>query len=102
MSFQSRLGCWWVRLHVKQKPPGEAALVDFTRRRFRTPNWLVWLHSLGAEIERIESPVKGEWISARGGLKTDSVIYYLDGGGYNSGSAQPRRPSAAEVSPPLG
>ena len=58
MSFQSRIGCWWVRLYVKRKPSGAPALVDFTRRRFRTPAWLVWLHSLGVKIQRVESPVK--------------------------------------------
>jgi len=102
MSFQSRLGCWWVRLYVKQKPPGEGALVDFTRRRFRTPNWLVWLHSLGVQIGRIESPVKGEWISARGGLKSERVIYYLHGGGYISGSAKSCRPITATLARLLG
>jgi monoterpene epsilon-lactone hydrolase len=92
MSFQSRLGCRWVRFYVKRKPPGEAALVEFTRRRFRTPGWLVWYHSLGAKIERIESPVKGEWVSSRSGSRADGVIYYLHGGGYISGSARSCRP----------
>jgi monoterpene epsilon-lactone hydrolase len=92
MSLQSRLGCFWVRLYVKRKPPGEAALVDFSRRRFRTPDWLVWLHSLGVKIERVESPVKGEWIWPPDGLKSDRVIYYLHGGGYISGSAKSCRP----------
>jgi monoterpene epsilon-lactone hydrolase len=92
MSFQSRLGCWWVRVYVKQKPPGEAALVEFTRRRFRTPAWLIWLHSLGAKIEATGSPVKGEWISPPDASKNGSVIYYLHGGGYISGSAKSCRP----------
>lgn len=92
MSFQSRLGCRWVRLYVKRKPPGQAALVEFTRRRFSTPAWLVWLHSLGAKIERVESPVKGEWVSPRDGSKSEPVVYYLHGGGYISGSAKSCRP----------
>jgi acetyl esterase/lipase len=92
MSFQSRLGCWWVRLYVKHKPPGEAALVDFTRRRFQTPGWLVWMHSLGVKIERVDSPVKGEWVSPRDGPTSECVIYYLHGGGYISGSAKSCRP----------
>ncbi|MFL6590606.1 MAG: alpha/beta hydrolase [Chthoniobacterales bacterium] len=92
MSFQSRLGCRWVRLYAKQKPPGEAALVDFTRRRFRTPGWLVWMHSLGVKIQAVESPVKGEWISPREGPENDLVVYYLHGGGYISGSAKSCRP----------
>ncbi|MEY2550896.1 MAG: epsilon-lactone hydrolase, partial [Verrucomicrobiota bacterium] len=92
MSFQSRLGRRWVRFYVKRKPPGEAALVEFTRRRFRTPVWLVWLHSLGAKIERTESPVKGEWVSCGCSSETDGVIYYLHGGGYISGSAKSCRP----------
>src|SRR4051812_22482934 len=92
MSFQSRLGCRWVRFYVKRKPPGEPALVDFSRRRFRTPGWLVWLHSLGQKIERIESPVQGEWISPRGRSRADGVIFYLHGGGYISGSAKSCRP----------
>jgi acetyl esterase/lipase len=92
MSFQSRLGCWWVRLYVKRKPAGETALVEFTRRRFCTPGWLVWLHSLGASIDRIDSPVRGEWISPRRGPPSRGVIYYLHGGGYISGSAKSCRP----------
>ena len=92
MGFQSRLGCRWVRFYVKRKPPGEAALVEFTRRRFSTPGWLVWLHSLGAKIERVESPVKGEWISPRDGSTSKTVVYYLHGGGYISGSAKSCRP----------
>jgi acetyl esterase/lipase len=77
---------------VKRKPPGEAALVEFTRRRFSTPGWLVWMHSLGAKIERVESPVKGEWVSPRAGSKNETVVYYLHGGGYISGSAKSCRP----------
>ena len=97
MSFQSRIGCWWVRLYVKRKPPGEPALVDFTRRRFQTPGWLVWLHSLGVKIEPVESPVKGEWVSPPDGPKTQRVIYYLHGGGYISGSAKSCRPITATM-----
>jgi len=97
MSFQSRLGCWWARLYVKQKPPGEAALVDFTRRRFRTPGWLVWIHSLGMKIERVEPPVKGEWISPRKFSREQPVVYYLHGGGYISGSAKSCRPITATL-----
>jgi acetyl esterase/lipase len=96
MSFQSRLGCAWVRFYVKEKPRGEAALVEFTRRRFRTPDWLVWLHSLGVKIERVDSPVKGEWISTAEPA-SDRVIYYLHGGGYISGSAKSCRPITATL-----
>src|SRR6476469_2375453 len=95
MSLQSRLGCWWVRLYVKRKPPGEAALVDFTRRRFRTPAWLVWMHSLGVKIERVESPVRGEWISPKDGPTSELVIYYLPGVGLIAGSAKAFRPITA-------
>ncbi len=97
MSVQSRLGCWWVRLYVKRKPAGEAALVEFTRRRFHTPGWLVALHSLGVKTDRAESPVQGEWISPRNGPKNDLVIYYLHGGGYISGSAKSCRPITATL-----
>jgi acetyl esterase/lipase len=97
MSFQSRIGCWWVRFYVKKKPPGEPALVDFTRRRFRTPGWLVWLHSLGVKIEPVESPVKGEWVSPSHRPKSRRVIYYLHGGGYISGSAKSCRPITATL-----
>jgi monoterpene epsilon-lactone hydrolase len=102
MSFQSRLGRRWVRFYVKRKPPGEAALVDFTRRRFSTPGWLVWLHSLGVKIERVEGPVKGEWISPRDGPKNERVVYYLHGGGYISGSAKSCRPITATLARLLG
>jgi monoterpene epsilon-lactone hydrolase len=92
MSFQSRLGCKWVRFYVKRKPAGEAALVEFTRRRFSTPDWLVWLHSLGAKIERVETPVKGEWVLPRDESRSELIVYYLHGGGYISGSAKSCRP----------
>jgi acetyl esterase/lipase len=82
---------------VKRKPPGESALVEFTRRRFRTPAWLVWLHSLGVKIEQVESPVKGEWVLPPDGPKSQRVIYYLHGGGYISGSAKSCRPITATL-----
>ena len=97
MSFQSRLGCGWVRLYIKRKPPGEPALVDFSRRRFRTPGWLVWLHSSGMKIERVEGPVKGEWVSPPKSPKAEPVVYYLHGGGYISGSAKSCRPITATL-----
>ena len=97
MSFQSRIGCWWVRLYVKRKPPGKPALVDFTRCRFRTPGWLVWLHSLGVNIERVELPVKGEWISPGEFSREGPIVYYLHGGGYISGSAKSCRPITATL-----
>src|SRR3954452_17071317 len=97
MSFQSRIGRRWVRFYVKRKPPGEAALVDFTRRRFSTPGWLVWLHALGVKLERGESAVKGEWLSPAGDPASDRVVYYLHGGGYISGSAKSCRPITATL-----
>jgi epsilon-lactone hydrolase len=97
MSFQSRIGCWWVRLYVKRKPPGEPALVDFTRRRFKTPGWLVWLHSLGVKIESVAGPVQGEWVAPRKFSKNEPVVYYLHGGGYISGSAKSCRPITATL-----
>ena len=98
MSFQSRLGCWWIRLTMKRKPPGEAALVDFTRRRFRTPDWMIAVHSLGVDIRRVDGALKGEWISPRRGPRaSDRVIYYLHGGGYISGSAKSARPITATL-----
>jgi monoterpene epsilon-lactone hydrolase len=92
MSLQSRLGCWWVRLTMKRKPPGEAALVDFTRRRFRPPDWIIAMHSRGVEIAPTSGAVKGEWITPPGASGNDSVVYYLHGGGYISGSAKTNRP----------
>ncbi len=97
MSLQSALACRWIRLTMKRKPREETALVDFTRRRFRTPGWLVGLHSLGVKIEQIESPVNGEWISPREGTTSEHVIYYLHGGGYISGSAKSCRPVTATL-----
>jgi acetyl esterase/lipase len=97
MSLQSRVGCLWVRFYVKRKPAGEAALVDFSRRRFKTPGWLVWLHSLGMKIGRVEGPVKGEWISLPKSSKEEPVVYYLHGGGYISGSAKSCRPITATL-----
>jgi epsilon-lactone hydrolase len=102
MSFQSRLGCWWIRLTMKRKPPGEAALVDFTRRRFNPPGWIVAMHSLGMKVERVEAPVKGEWISNRDIALRDKVIYYLHGGGYISGSAKTGRPLTAPLARQMG
>lgn len=77
---------------MKRKPPGEAALVDFTRRRFSPPDWIVALHSSGMKIQRVDEPVKGEWILPEGASPSKSVLYYLHGGGYISGSAKTNRP----------
>src|SRR2546423_1187027 len=92
MSWQSRIGCWSVRIRTKEKPKGERALVDFTRRVFRPPDWLVKLHSRGVDIEPVAAPVKGEWIIPPGASENDPVLYYLHGGGYISGSAKTNRP----------
>jgi monoterpene epsilon-lactone hydrolase len=92
MSFQSRLGCWFVRARMKKKPKGERALVDFTRRVFEPPAWHVKLHSRGVNIEPTTDPVKGEWIIPLGASENNSVVYYLHGGGYISGSAKTNRP----------
>jgi len=92
MSFQSRLGCWWIRLRMKRKPAGEPGLVEFTRRVFRPPGWLIALHSRGAEIEPVDQSVKGEWILPPDASEDKSLIYYLHGGGYISGSAKTNRP----------
>src|SRR5204862_6709326 len=86
MSFQSRLGCWWVRVRTKKKPKGERALVEFSRRVFKPPKWHVKLHSRGVKIEPVTGPVKGEWIIPPGAAEKNSVVYYLHGGGYISGS----------------
>ena len=90
MSFQSRLGCWWVRMRTKKKPKGERALVDFSRRVFKPPKWHVKLHSRGVKIEPAMGPVKGEWIIPPGAA--EKTVYYLHGGGYISGSAKTNRP----------
>ncbi|MCA1658033.1 MAG: alpha/beta hydrolase fold domain-containing protein, partial [Verrucomicrobiaceae bacterium] len=92
MSFQSRLGCWWVRVRTKRKPAGERQLVEFTRRVFRPPAWLVGLHSRGVTIERVDGAVKGEWILPPDSSGKKSVLYYLHGGGYISGSPKTNRP----------
>ncbi|MEY2505410.1 MAG: epsilon-lactone hydrolase [Verrucomicrobiota bacterium] len=102
MSFQSRLGCWWIRLTMKRKPPGEAALVDFTRHRFNPPGWIVGMHSRQMKIEQVDSPVKGEWISDPKAVPGDKVIYYLHGGGYISGSAKTGRPLTAPLARQMG
>ena len=49
------------------------------------------------KIERVESPVKGEWVSPRDGPSSERVIYYLHGGGYISGSAKSCRPITATL-----
>jgi acetyl esterase/lipase len=92
MSWQSRIGCWWVRARMKKKPKGEAALVEFTRRLFQPPGWIVGLHSRGVRIEPAPGTVKGEWIVPPGAPDRGPVLYYLHGGGYISGSAKTNRP----------
>ena len=86
---------------MKQKPPGEAALVEFTRRQFNPPGWIVWMHSLGMKIERVDSPVKGEWISKPKAV-SGKIVYYLHGGGYISGSAKTGRPLTAPLARQMG
>jgi epsilon-lactone hydrolase len=77
---------------MKRKPAGEAGLVEFTRRVFTPPAWLVGLHSRGVKIEQADQPVKGEWILPPDASEDKSVIYYLHCGGYISGSAKTNRP----------
>lgn len=87
---------------MKRKPAGEATLVDFTRRRFVPPGWIVAMHSLGMKVERIDSPVQGEWISGPKTASGDKVVYYLHGGGYISGSAKTGRPLTAPLARQMG
>src|SRR5688572_1982576 len=101
MSWQTRLGSWWIRRRIKQKPAGEAALVEFTRRRFKPPGWVVGLHSLAARIEPMTGPVKGEWVLPANSDQR-SIVYYLHGGGYISGSAKTNRPLTVSLARRLG
>lgn len=77
---------------MKRKPAGERGLVEFTRRVFTPPGWLIGLHSRGVKIERVDQPVNGEWILPPNVSENKSVVYYLHGGGYISGSAKTNRP----------
>jgi acetyl esterase/lipase len=77
---------------MKRKPADEAGLVEFTRRVFTPPPWLIGLHSRGVKIERADQSVKGEWLLPPDASEDKSVIYYLHGGGYVSGSAKTNRP----------
>ena len=49
------------------------------------------------KIDRVEGPVKGEWISPPKSSKKEPVVYYLHGGGYISGSAKSCRPITATL-----
>lgn len=82
---------------MKNKPPGEAALVDFTRRRFCAPGWMVAMHSLGMKIAQVDGPVKGEWVMPDASSPTGRAIYYFHGGGYISGTAKSGRPITATL-----
>lgn len=101
MSWQSRIGCWWVRARMKKKPKGERALVEFTRRLFQPPGWIVKLHSRGVEIQPTTGTVKGEWIIPPGAAGNSAVLYYLHGGGYISGSAKTNRPVTVSLAQKL-
>jgi acetyl esterase/lipase len=77
---------------MKRKPADETGLVEFTRRVFTPPGWLMRLHSRGVKIERVAQSVKGEWILPPDASEEKTVIYCLHGGGYISGSAKTNRP----------
>jgi acetyl esterase/lipase len=77
---------------MKRKPADEAGLVEFTRRVFTPPSWLIGLHSRGVRIEQADESVKGEWLLPPDASEDKPVIYYLHGGGYVSGSAKTNRP----------
>jgi epsilon-lactone hydrolase len=71
--------------------------VEFTRRLFQPPGWIVNLHSRGVEIQLTNRPVKGEWVIPSGASENGPVLYYLHGGGYISGSAKTNRPIAVPL-----
>jgi acetyl esterase/lipase len=87
---------------MKKKPHDEDALVEFTRRLFQPPGWIVNLHSRGVEIQSTSQPVKGEWVIPPGASENGPVLYYLHGGGYISGSAKTNRPIAVPLAQKLG
>lgn len=97
MSFQAAVASLWIRARIKRKPAGEEALVQFTRKVFATPAWVVRLHSREVEVEETREPARGEWVWPRHGEKGSRVIYYLHGGGYVAGSAKGYRPITATL-----
>ena len=60
------------------------------------------MHSSGMKIERVDSPVKGEWISDPKTVSGGKVVYYLHGGGYISGSAKTGRPLTVPLASQMG
>ena len=97
MSFQSAVASRWIRARMKREPAGARELVEFSRRVMRTPGLLVNFHSRAVEIDRIDQPVQGEWVSSRAGSDNSRLLYYLHGGGYVSGSARDYRPITATL-----
>lgn len=87
-SWQSRAVCFTARLILKHRVWGSpTTAVRWVRRVLKALwPWSAWL-ALRVTVQRVqEGSVCGEWLVPRA-LRSPSVLLYLHGGGYISGSA---------------
>src|SRR5215472_1892066 len=92
-SRRGRIATRMVKFVVKRWKKGDPpTVVRQARRVFGLPNFLTFLYSRHLKIRGIESPVRGEWLTADCAGSSGKVLLYLHGGGYVSCSPQTHRP----------
>ena len=96
-SWQARLANAYIRTFIRQRNWGdEMEVARKARRRFGSPKFLQWFKSRGLQIETIENEkVRGEWITPKNATQT--VVLYIHGGGFVSGSPAGHRPITARL-----
>ena len=83
-SRRGRIATRMVKFVVKRWKKGDPpTVVRQARRVFGLPNFLAFLYSRHLKIRAIESPVRGEWLTA-------------DGAGSSIGGSGPKTKSAAD------
>jgi epsilon-lactone hydrolase len=103
MSLRGRIANFLVRVVVKRWPKNDpAALVRRARKIFGEPKLVRSRPLRGIKIEKVEGPVRGEWLTPSQVNFPDAVLLYLHGGGYVSCSPESHRPITAYLARAIG
>lgn len=96
-SCQAQLASVYFKLVVRTQSWGdENAVAKRANRLFGAPKPWQWLKSCGLRVEQVSNKkVQGEWITPKNAKR--SVILYIHGGGFVSGSPAGHRPITASL-----